>query len=312
MTKGRSRSRRGKSKYNKLAPLLILLLLYFAWDYFQTGPAPAPDPPRTETEVEAGQGMELHFIDVGQADCTLALCDGQSLLVDGGNREDVGLICDYLQDLGLEQLDYVVCTHAHEDHAGGLSGVLAAYPAATALVPYTEADNRWFEDFMAVAQEQGTEIIVPEPGAEYSLGQAELEILGPLLEYESVNDTSIVLRLVYGDTAFLLTGDATAQAETDLLEAGAELSADVLKVGHHGSNGSTGYRFLREVMPVYAVISCGADNSYGHPGEKTLSRLEDEEAQIYRTDLLGSIICRSDGSSVSFEPENQESLPDNQ
>ena len=135
------------------------------------------------------------------------------------------------------------------------------------------------------------------------LGSAQVEILGPVKDYEEVNDTSIVLSVDYGETTFLFTGDMESAAETDLIEAGADLDADVLKIGHHGSSSSTSYRFLREVMPEYAVISVGHRNTYGHPTQAVLSRLEDAEVTVYRTDLHGTIIAESDGKTVTFTTE---------
>ena len=140
----------------------------------------------------------------------------------------------------------------------------------------------------------------PEAGQTFSLGGAEATVLGPLREYDDNNDNSIVLRIVYGDTSFLFTGDAGRDAEADLTASGEELSATVLKVGHHGSATSTGYVFLRDVMPQYAVISVGTDNSYGHPSEDTLSRLRDAGAQVFRTDLQGTVTAVSDGKTVTI------------
>jgi competence protein ComEC len=132
------------------------------------------------------------------------------------------------------------------------------------------------------------------------LGSAKITVLGPVKEYDDPNNTSIVLRVDYGKTSFLFTGDAETQAENDILDAGFDVSATVLKVGHHGSETSTGYRWLRAVMPQYGVISCGTDNDYGHPHEQPLSRLRDADVQVYRTDLQGHIVCTSDGTTVSF------------
>lgn len=139
------------------------------------------------------------------------------------------------------------------------------------------------------------------------LGSAIIQILGPQKNYDDPNDTSIVMKVVYGETSFLFTGDAERTAEADILDAGYDLSATVLKVGHHGSDTSTSYPFLREIMPKYAVIQVGKDNSYGHPTEDTLSRLRDADVKVYRNDLQGTIICSSDGAKVTFTTEKNES-----
>ena len=245
-----------------------------------------------------GSGLELRFFDVGQADCILLRCGGQAMLVDGGNRDDGPAVLAALQALGVERLDLVVCTHAHEDHAGGLSYLISRLPCGQALAPYTESDSVWFNDYVAVAAERGV-LRVARAGEEYALGEARVQVLGPLREHEDVNDGSLILRVRYGETAALLTGDAGWQAERDLVDAGCELRSQLLQVGHHGANGSTGYLFLEQVGPEWAVISVGADNEYGHPGAYTLERLADAGVTVLRTDEQGTIVCRSDGRRFS-------------
>ena len=173
----------------------------------------------------------------------------------------------------------------------------------TALSPVTEGTTKVFKNLVKSLEKQNVTLAVPSVGDTFSLGSAQVEVLGPVQEYDEPNDTSIVLRIQYGGTSFLFTGDMESTAEADLVESGARLSATVLKVGHHGSSSSTSYRFLREVLPDYAVISVGTDNKYGHPTEAVLSRLEDAEAQIYRTDLHGTVIAESDGTTVIFHTE---------
>ncbi len=248
--------------------------------------------------------FEVHFIDVGQADAALVLCDGKAMLIDGGNAEDSSLIYTYLKDRGIDYLDYIVCTHGHEDHVGGLAGALNYASAGKALCPVTDYDSRAFQSFVSYLEKQDLSITVPTAGDSFQLGSASVQILGPInLEAEDVNNTSIVLRVVYGATSFLFTGDAGREEEQDILNAGYDLDSTVLKVGHHGSASSTTYPFLREVMPEYAVISVGKDNSYGHPTEEVLSRLRDADVKVFRTDMQGDVICSSDGETVSFSVE---------
>jgi len=253
--------------------------------------------------IPEDSSFAVHYIDVGQADCALVVCDGSYMLIDGGNAEDSDLVFSYLKANGVEHLDYLVATHAHEDHIGGLSGAAYAATVGTALSPVTEGDTKVFKNLVKSLAAQNVELTVPSPGDTFSLGSAQVEILGPLKDYAETNDTSIVLRIDYGETSFLFTGDMESPAEVDLVEAGVDLSATVLKVGHHGSSSSTCYRFLREVMPDYAVISVGEGNSYGHPDETVLSRLADADTQVYRTDLHGTVIAESDGTNITFRTE---------
>ena len=250
---------------------------------------------------ENGGLLRIYFIDVGQADATIIICDDMILMIDGGNVGDSSLIYSMLRNvLGIKHIDYMIATHPHEDHVGGLSGALNACSVDVLYTPVLEYETRAFNSMIHYAHEHDTTILVPELGDTFYIGPTLVEILPPVQEYRDYNDMSIVVRITYGETTFLFTGDIGWDAERDLVEAGIDLSADVLKVGHHGSNTSSSYMFLREVMPSYAVISVGAGNIYDHPDEETLSRLQDVGAEIYRTDVMGTIECVSDGKEVTF------------
>ena len=282
----------------KIACLLLGALLLLSGCEFRMPEQEVKQPAET-----TGDGLTVHFIDVGQADSALLQCGGQTMLVDGGNVADSSLVASYLESQGVEYLDYIVCTHAHEDHVGGLSGPLNTCTVGTVFSPVTEYDSKAFSDFAKYTRQQGLELTVPEPDDTFTLGSARVTVLGPREDYEDTNNTSIVLRVDYGETSFLFTGDMERDAEADLLEAGCDLDATVLKVGHHGSSTSSSYVFLREVMPQYAVISVGADNSYGHPHEEVMSRLYDAQVTVYRTDEQGTVVAFSDGTAVTFTTE---------
>ncbi len=271
----------------------------------QTTQPETSQPETTTPTLPQGSELQVRFLDVGQADAALISCDGHHMLIDGGNRGDSNLIYSVLQREEISYLDMVVATHAHEDHIGGLPGAFQYASAGLTLCPVTAYDSDVFETFAAKAQERGGGLTVPQPGDTYPLGSATVTILG-VNGAEDTNNTSIVLRIDYGETAFLFTGDGEREAERVILDSGLPLSATVLKVGHHGSDTSTSYPFLREIMPQYAVISVGTGNSYGHPCEDTLSKLRDADVEVFRTDMQGDIVCTSDGETVTVQPQRNQ------
>ena len=245
--------------------------------------------------------FSVYFIDVGQADCTLLTCGDAAMLIDAGNNDDGSVILDTLSAAGVAHLDYAVGTHGHEDHIGAMDDVLRTVDTDYLLLSPQESDTKMYRDVLAAAEETGVEQRIALAGESFSLGEAEVTVLAPQeTDYSDINESSVALRVVFGDTAFLFTGDAGRVSEEEMLASGLTLSADVLKVGHHGSSGSTTYPFLREVMPAYAVVSCGAGNDYGHPHEETMSRLNDAGATVYRTDAQGTVVAQSDGQEITF------------
>ena len=283
---------------------LILSLLLCGCTEAPVSETTASTRPATD-EVEK---LVVHFIDVGQADCALLEFGGEYMLIDGGNKEDGQLVISYLQQQGVEELEAVVCTHAHEDHVGGLPSVLAVYPTKAVYSPTKTYSSNVYDDFMYYVDQQGLEVTIPEPGDAFTLGEVNVTVLGPTQSYAETNDTSIVLLVEHGETRFLFTGDMETTAESDMLdywEGNMDWDVNVLKVGHHGSSTSSSYHFIRRTDPEYAIISVGADNSYGHPHEEVVSRFNDAEIPMLRTDELGTIIASSngDGETITFNTQ---------
>ena len=252
------------------------------------------------TGIAQSGTLTVTWLDVGQGDAAVIQCGGQSMLIDGGKPEKSSYIYAWLQQHGLSYLDVIVATHVDADHIGGLSGALNYASVGTAYCPVTTGTTETFQSFVKYLAQRGKQITVPTAGETFALGGAQVQILGPLHSSEDSNDNSIVLKVSFGATSFLFTGDAERAEEQDLLNAGVNLQSTVLKVGHHGSDTSTSYPFLRAVAPQYAVISVGAGNSYGHPTEAVLSRLRDAGVTTFRTDMQGEITAVSDGQTINF------------
>lgn len=304
-----------QTKHEFLRRISAIIAVFFTLAF--TGCGQTPESPGSlpvsgvvsETTAQSGQetagvsesgSFTIHFIDVGQADSALVTCDGHSMLIDGGNADDSNLVYSVLQRETDGHLDYVVGTHAHEDHIGGLSGAFEADTADVTFCPVTEYDSKAFRNFKTRADERGGGITVPAVGDTFTLGEASITVVAVNSVPEDTNNTSIVIRIVYGDTSFLFTGDAEQETEEKILETGQDIESTVLKVGHHGSSTSTSQAFLDAVSPTYAVISCGKDNSYGHPHSETLAKLSSAGVEVLRTDELGDIYCTSDGTEVTF------------
>lgn len=281
----------GFAKKNPLLALVIVLVAValLIWQSAED---------RKNTVTVPMDGLYVHYIDVGQGDSELVCCNGEYMLIDAGEPEAADAVLEYLDRHGIDKLDYLVCTHSHSDHCGGLDAVVESLEVGTVFTSPYAGDSPSYEIFTDAVYDAGLELTVPELGESYRLGEASFSFIGPVEDYDNTNDDSLVLRLEYGDTSFLFTGDMTAKAEKDLINDGASLRCDVLKVGHHGSSGSSCYQFLYEAQPGIGVISCEKGNSYGHPHEEALSRLNDADVTVYRTDLEGSIVIFSDGMKV--------------
>lgn len=246
----------------------------------------------------------LHMLDVGQGLSVLVEADGHYMLIDGGGRSSSSFVVSYLQQQGVERLDYIVVSHYDEDHISGIVGALHVFECGTILAPDYQADTNIYASYLAAAEESGAEVIYPQQGETYALGEAVVTVVGPA-SYENAleNDRCVAVRISYGITGYLICGDAQAQEEEDIISSGQELESDVYVVNHHGSADSSGFYFLNAVKPVYALLSCSADNSYGHPAEETMQRLDNEGVSLYRTDRQGTVTAYSDGTGLWFDQE---------
>ena len=292
----------------KYALYVLAVLMLFSYLLVLTLPAEPTAPTAGEDEY-----LAVHFIDVGQADCILLSCGDDYMLIDGGNAADGYAVRSYLENAGVDKLDLLVATHPHEDHIGGLPTVLTYFEAETIWTTEITYSNSTIRKFLDAADKQDAPVVQPMGGETFLLGSALVTVLGPVsTDYEDVNNLSLVLMVEFEDTRFLFTGDMETLAEGDMLDFWGEefnWKADVLKVGHHGSYSSTGYRLLREVAPTWAVIPCGYQNEYGHPHENTLSRLRDAEVVTFRMDLMSTVIALSDGETIAFSWMNSSYEP---
>lgn len=275
-------------------------------------PVPAPD----VTGV-----LKVHFIDVGQGDSILIQSGTENMLVDAGTNESGPAVAAYLKSLGITKLSYLIGTHPHEDHIGGVDDVIRAFDIGTVIMPDVSHTTRTYEDVLDALLEKEVRVVKPKPGDTYSLGEADFTILSPAADIAKqavkdgdLNNLSVGIRLAFGSNAFIMCGDAEAPSEKAMTESGLSLKADVLKLGHHGSSTSTCDEFLRAVSPSYAVISCGTDNSYGHPHKETMEKLAASGISVYRTDEQGTLVATSDGSQITWETDassgSVEALPE--
>lgn len=253
--------------------------------------------------------LTVHFLDVGQGDCTLITCGDHAMIIDAGGNSMGTTVEMYLKSQSIEKLDYVIGTHPDADHIGGLDVVIYKFDCDTIILPDFEKNTATYRDVIDTINNKSYKITRPVVGNTYSLGQAEFTIVSPVSDDygDDANNYSVGIRLVYGATSFLLTGDAEEKAEEDMLNSGQELSANVFKASHHGSKTSNTEEFLEAVNPEYAVISCGENNSYGHPHAQTLNTFRAMGIKVFRTDEQGAIIIKSDGKELTFNCSPSES-----
>lgn len=253
---------------------------------------------------EVNGDLTVTFLDVGQGNATLVENDGKYMLIDGGDREYSSFVVSYLKNEGVEELEYVISSHYDADHLNGVVGVLHAFPCKTILAADYVTDTRVYDSFCEIVTEQDIKLVYPSVGDVYEFGDAEFTIVCPdEYDYADVNDNSVGIRLVYGENSFLICGDAGEKSEVAMLASGVPLNSDVYLASHHGSDGSSSTEFLEAVMPETVVFSVGEGNSYGHPSERVLNSVAETGAEVYRTDLQGTIRVTSDGHKLSWNVE---------
>ena len=281
-------------KQNRIKTFMLSLLLAFMLVF-----------PGSAVGVEAsGQGdMAVHFIDVGQGLAILVQSGGENLLYDGGNRAHADEVVQYLKNQQVETIDYMISSHYDEDHLGGLVKCLDNFEVEHVLGSDYVHTSELFNTFMNTATAHAIIVEYPSVGDTYEFGTGSFTVMAPDGISQNSNDNSVVIRLVNGNNSFMFMGDAEETSEQDMISTGMNLDCDVLSLGHHGSASSTTWDLLEASTPSWVVISCGQDNSYGHPSAETMGKLKDMDIPVFRTDDQGTIIALSDGNAISWNQE---------
>lgn len=268
--------------------------------------AALPSEPIAENETittTITKDLVVNFLNVGQADSQfIELPNGQTMLIDAGNPDDGDDIIRFIKGKGYTKVDFLIATHPHADHIGGMAKVIESLDIKSIYMPKVSNNTKTFEDLLLTIQNKGLKVNTAKAGISIiDSSNLQINIIAPnSISYDDLNNYSAVIKLIYGNTSFLFMGDAETRSENEITT---DVNADVFKVGHHGSNSSTGQSFLDKVSPKYAVISVGANNDYGHPAQKTLDKLSAADIVIYRTDKDETIIFTSDGESITVNKQ---------
>lgn len=301
---------KNKKTYKRKTILAVLTALLFLSGCFgQTGQQEEKAFSEKTVVEETAGNLEVHFIDVGQGDATLIRQGEHAMLIDAGDNSKGTAVQAYLQSQKIEKLDYVIGTHPDSDHIGGLDVILYKFDWNMVMMPDLEKKTNTYEEVIRVIQDKNQKVTHPIVGETYALGEAEFTVICPQgTDYgDNSNNYSIGLRLKFGENYFLFTGDAEEESEQEMLTSGMELSADVFKVAHHGSDTANTEEFLKEVNPRAVVVSCGEGNSYGHPRAAVMNELRQMSIDIYRTDEQGTIVAYSDGKNITWNCSGSES-----
>lgn len=295
-------------KKNKKKRILILIILVIAYLYNtltleeKTPPKKESQERKTEDVINSKELLNVYFVDVGQADSILLENDHHYMLIDAGNNEDGAKLVTYFKSLGITKFDYVIGTHAHEDHIGGMDDIIKNFDIDTFYMPDVITTTKTFEDVLDALEQKQIAFETPKVDQTFNFNNTSVTTISVTDNEKDLNNTSIVLKVKYKNTSFLFTGDMESKIESQILTK--NIKSDVLKVGHHGSRYSTSKAFLEKVNPTYAVISVGKNNTYNHPNEETLERLQAKNIKVYRTDQNGTIIASSNGTIITFSTIN--------
>lgn len=264
----------------------------------------------TDTASKTERDLEVRYIDVGQGDSTLVLLpDGQNMLIDAGTNSGAKSLVKELKNSGIEKIDYLIATHPHEDHIGGMDNVINEFEIGKIYMPKIDSSQtpttKTYEDVLDAISEKNLKITQGKGGDRIIKGEnLDVMFVAPnSSEYSDLNSYSIAVKVVYGKNSFLFMGDAEQDSEKEVVDSGYDIEANVLKCGHHGSNTATSKDFVERVSPKYAIISCGKGNSYGHPNKETLDTLNEFGVKIYRTDTDGTVTVKSDGTKITINTE---------
>ncbi len=274
-----------------LSALVLIILFVLACIYIA----------KTNKEEKVVSGLEVHFIDVGQAESILIRLEDKNILIDAGNNEDGKLLVKYFKDLGIKKFTYVIGSHPHEDHIGGLDNIIKEFEVENIIMPDVTTNTKTFEDVLDAIEEKKLQIEIPIIDNTFKVGELTFKVIYTGTNEEDLNSDSIILRMDYKNHSYLFTADTTGDIEKQLLNK--DIDVDVYKASHHGSTYSNTYEFLEKVTPKYAVISCGKDNDYYYPHIKAVNRIKKHTKEIYRTDKDGTVIFKDDGENIEVIKE---------
>lgn len=292
-----------KKKVEKILTIIIILVIGLIYNEFfveknNNNNLNVNPTIKEDIKLKIDGNLNIYYLDVGQADSILIESADKYMLIDAGNTVDGNKLVAYFKELGITEFQYVIATHAHEDHIGGMDDIINNFKIHNFYMPDVISTSKTFEDMLIAMEENSLAYESPKIGSKFMLGSMDFEVLHVGVEGDELNDTSIVVKGNYGETNFLFMGDATENVEKKLLNK--NLKSDVIKVGHHGSRYSSTLSFLNKVQPKYAIISVGIGNSYNHPHKQSLNRFEKLGIKVYRTDKDGTIVVSSDGKNISI------------